>query len=89
MNSNFFKINWLDLFKAAILFFLTIVVQWAYAALHAAATGGDLPTWVQILAELKVAGITTGAYLLKQLFSGSDGVPFVRGDLDKKQLKRR
>lgn len=84
LNSNLFKINWLDLFKAAFLFFLAIVVQWGYSALQSAINGTPLPTWVQFLAELKVAGIATGVYLLKQLFTGSDGVPFIRGDIEKK-----
>lgn len=84
LNSNLLRINWLDLVKAALLFFLTMLVQWAYTALTSAASGGSLPAWVDILAELKVAGIATGVYLLKQLFTGSDGVPFARGDLEKK-----
>ncbi len=85
LNSNLFKINWLDLLKAVVLFFIAIVVQWGYAALSAAATGGELPTWIQFLAELKVAGIATGVYLLKQVLSGADGIPFIRGDLEKKK----
>lgn len=84
LNSDFLKINWLDLVKAVVLFFLAIVVQWGYSALQSAINGAPLPTWVQFLAELKVAGIATGVYLLKQLFTGSNGVPFIRGDLEAK-----
>jgi len=79
-NSNLFKLNWLDLLKAIAMFFISAIVSFFYDRL----TTGVFPTWIEILANLKVALYATFVYVIKQLISGNTGIPLVRGDLEAK-----
>lgn len=71
MNSAFLKLNWKDLGKAVLVVFL-------FAALTPIQTmlgEGSFPTLAELGAAALVGLKAGGAYLLKNLFSNSDGEP--------------
>ena len=67
--SNFLKLNWGDLGKGVLVAFLTVFVGSLSSALNA----GTFPTLDQIYGWLLPALAAAGAYLLKNLFTNSDG----------------
>lgn len=72
-NSGLFKLNWLDVAKAALMAGLAIIVSSLYTSLTA--TPIHFPTWPEFVVTLKLAGATAGVYILKQLITNSDGQP--------------
>jgi hypothetical protein len=72
-NSNIFKLNWLDIAKAALMAGLAIIVSSLYTSLTA--TPVHFPTWAEFIVTLKLAGGTAFVYILKQLLTNSDGQP--------------
>lgn len=67
--SDFFKLNFFDLFKSAIVAGLMVVLQ----SLLTVFDSGAIPDSVQLLAFLKTGAIAAGAYLIKQIFTNSSG----------------
>jgi hypothetical protein len=67
--SDFFKLNFFDLFKAALVAGLAVVLQGLLVVFE----GGALPDGPMLLGFLKAGGIAAGAYLIKQLFTSSTG----------------
>jgi len=73
MNSEIGKLNLLDVLKGALLAFLAALLT----ALYPLLSGGVFPTTWPELAPAVGAGVAAFiAYLLKNLFSGSSGMPF-------------
>lgn len=70
LNSSLWRINLADIVKSAVVLFTTTLVQWAYAF----TTSQELPTWDAFLVQLKVAGIASLGYLVKQLITGASGL---------------
>lgn len=67
--SDFFKLNFFDLFKAAIVAGMTVLLQGLWTIFEA----GGFPDGVSFIAMLKTAGIAAAAYLVKQLLTSSTG----------------
>jgi hypothetical protein len=67
--SNFLNINWRDLGKAVIMLFLTTFITGITTAIQA----GHFPDGPQLLFSLKAGGLAALAYLLKNLFTNSNG----------------
>lgn len=66
--SKFLSLNWFDIIKAIIMFFLTSLGDAAYQLLQAYQSNKDIPLdWVDIF---RVAGISTAMYIIKQYFTG-------------------
>lgn len=71
--SQFFKLNWMDALKGFVVASLAVIVT----GLGTILDSGALPTWAQ-LQTMGMAGLIAGvSYLLKNLFSNSNGTPFV------------
>lgn len=75
-NSNLLSLNWKDIVKACFTLFLTTLVMFVYGFINK----GELPTLAAFVVELKIAGLATIAYLIKQILSGTTGIPFSKGD---------
>jgi hypothetical protein len=70
MNSKFFNLNWADLGKGLLIAFLTALLGGILELLQA----GQLPTtWVAFQPILEVSLSAAVAYLLKNLFTNSEG----------------
>lgn len=67
--TSLFSINWKDLVKGFILAFLTALVT----AIGQSITAQSLPTWAQILVDLKLALGAGVAYLIKNFLTNSKG----------------
>jgi hypothetical protein len=69
MNSNFFKLNWADLGKGAVVVIATSVVTGVYAVIQA----GGLPS-LAALQQIGVTGLLAGiGYLCKNFLTNSGG----------------
>lgn len=75
-NSNFLSLNWKDIVKAGFMLGLGMLLTFLYGV----ATNGELPTITQFLAELKIVGFAVAIYIIKQILSGTTGMPFTKGD---------
>ena len=72
MNSNFLKLNFVDVLKGLIVAILTAILGAVYAILSA----GGLPT-MQDAKTIGISCLWAGiAYLLKNIFTNSDWQPF-------------
>ena len=67
--SDFFKLNFFDLFKGALVAGLFVVLQ----AILSVFESGALPDGASLLTFLKAGAIAAGAYLIKQIFTNSNG----------------
>lgn len=73
MNSNFLKLNWLEVLKGFIVAIFGALLTGVYQALQ---TGTINFTWL-FWKPIVITGVGAGlAYLIKTLFQNSGGVPF-------------
>lgn len=72
MNSNLFKLNWMDLLKGLLVAVIGAILTAVYTAIQA----GTLSfTWA-FFQPVLITGLGTGvAYLIKNFFSNSTGEP--------------
>jgi hypothetical protein len=70
--SKFFSLGMKDLIKAVILTFITVLVTGLYEVIG---QGADIFTWVAIKPILVTAALAAASYLIKNLFTNSQGTP--------------
>lgn len=70
--SKFFSLGAKDLIKAVVLTFITMFVTGAYELIT---SGADLFSWVVIKPVLVTSALAAISYLLKNLFTNSQGTP--------------
>jgi hypothetical protein len=72
MNSDIFKLNWLEVGKAL----LTAVFGFVVAGIYTYVSAGTFPTVPQ-LGGIALAGLCAGiAYVIKTFLQGASGIPF-------------
>ena len=72
MNSNFLNLNWLDLLKGSLVAIIGAILTAVYQAIQAGAFSFTWAFWQPIV----LAGVGAGlAYLIKNFFSNSSGLP--------------
>ena len=72
MNSNFLNLNWLDLLKGSLVAIIGAILTAVYQAIQAGAFSFTWVFWQPIV----LAGVGAGlAYLIKNFFSNSSGLP--------------
>ena len=72
VQSEFFSLSKNDFVKGAILAGLAVIGQGLYTIINT----GAFPTSADLTSILKTAGIAVASYLLKNLFTNSQGTPF-------------
>lgn len=73
MNSSFLKLNWLDLLKGLLVAVIGAIITGVYQAIE---TGTFAWTWA-FFQPVLLGGLGAGlAYLIKNLFTNSEGEPF-------------
>ncbi len=72
MNSNFLSLNWLDLLKGSLVAIIGAILTAVYQAIQSGAFSFTWVFWQPIV----LAGVGAGlAYLIKNFFSNSSGLP--------------
>ena len=69
--SGFLNLNWMDVLKGFILAFLTVLLTTVVQTLNV----GAIPDWATFQTDLLMALGAGVAYLIKNFFSNSGGVP--------------
>ena len=71
MNSGFFKLNWRDLVKTALMLVIGTVLTAVLQGLQAIPP--HFPTGPELLVSLKVGGAVGLSYVIRKLLENSDG----------------